>query len=232
MDVSHFCPISILGTPYNIIAKLLSLQLAPIMPSIINPFQVVFIKGRRLQDAVVIANEIVYFLYCPRLHSFILKLDISKTFDLVSWEFLSDLLTRLAFGLSFRQWILSLVIGAQLAVSFNGMCGDFFCLGHGVRQVIGFLIPHSLFHLQAFSTLQYVDDFLLIVSGGCGLFPFGGAFGRSATIGSSGAPSHRQTLWLVLCRGMSILLFGYSAVLHQCEIKGRLIIDEATRENG
>ncbi|KAF3776930.1 Transposon TX1 uncharacterized protein [Nymphaea thermarum] len=42
-DVTHFRPISILGTPYKIIAKLLSLRLAPVMPSIINPFQVAFI---------------------------------------------------------------------------------------------------------------------------------------------------------------------------------------------
>ncbi|KAF3788292.1 Transposon TX1 uncharacterized protein [Nymphaea thermarum] len=184
-DVTHFRPISILGTPYKIIAKLLSLRLAPVMPSIISPFQVAFIKGRRLQDAVVLANEVVHSLYCLRLPSFILKLDISKAFDSVSWEFLSDLLTRLAFGPSFRQWVMSLVTGAQLAVSFNGKCGDFFCLERGLRQgcplspllfnlvaetfsalfhhatVVGFLTPHSLSHLQNFSTLQYADDFLL-----------------------------------------------------------------------
>ncbi|KAF3788748.1 Transposon TX1 uncharacterized protein [Nymphaea thermarum] len=184
-DVTHFRPISILGTPYKIIAKLLSLRLAPVMPSIISPFQVAFIKGRRLQDAVVLANEVVHSLYCLRLPSFILKLDISKAFDSVSWEFLSDLLTRLAFGPSFRQWVMSLVTGAQLAVSFNGKCGDFFSLERGLRQgcplspllfnmvaesfsalfhhasVVGFLTPHSLSHLQNFSTLQYADDFLL-----------------------------------------------------------------------
>ncbi|KAF3783496.1 Transposon TX1 uncharacterized protein [Nymphaea thermarum] len=132
-DVTHFLPISILGTPYKIIAKLLSLRLAPVMPSIINPFQVAFIKGRRLQDAVVLANEVVHSFYCLRLPSFILKLDISKTFDSVSWEFLSDLFTCLAFGPSFREWILSLVTGAQLAVSFNGKCGGLFCLGRGLR---------------------------------------------------------------------------------------------------
>ncbi|KAF3780109.1 Transposon TX1 uncharacterized protein [Nymphaea thermarum] len=53
-DVTHFRLISILGTPYKIIAKLLSLRLAPVMPSIINPFQVAFVKGRRLQDAFAI----------------------------------------------------------------------------------------------------------------------------------------------------------------------------------
>ncbi|KAF3780783.1 Transposon TX1 uncharacterized protein [Nymphaea thermarum] len=145
------------------------------MPSIINPFQ----------DAVVLANEVVHSLYCLRLPSFILKLDISKAFDSISWEFLSDLLIRLAFGPSIRQWIMSLVTGAQLAVSFNGKCGDFFSLERGFRQgcplspllfnlvaesfsalfqhatVVGFLAPQSLPHLQTFSTIQYADDFLL-----------------------------------------------------------------------
>ncbi|KAF3773325.1 hypothetical protein EJ110_NYTH55605 [Nymphaea thermarum] len=76
-DVTHFRPISILGTPYMIIAKLFSLRLAPVMPSIISPFQVAFIKGRRLQDTVVLANVVVHSLYCLRLPSFIFKLDIS-----------------------------------------------------------------------------------------------------------------------------------------------------------
>ncbi|KAF3785121.1 Transposon TX1 uncharacterized protein [Nymphaea thermarum] len=118
-DVTHFRPISILGTPYKIIAKLLSLRLASVMSSIISPFQVAFIKGRRLQDAVVLANEVVHSLYSLQLPSFILKLDISKAFDSVSWEFLSDLITRLVFGPSFRQWVMSLVIGAQLPLLFH-----------------------------------------------------------------------------------------------------------------
>ncbi|KAF3787594.1 Transposon TX1 uncharacterized protein [Nymphaea thermarum] len=80
-DVIHFRLISILRTPYKIIVKLFSLRLAPVMSSIINPFQVVFIKGRRLQDAVVLANEVVHSLYCLRLPFFILKLDISNAFD-------------------------------------------------------------------------------------------------------------------------------------------------------
>ncbi|KAF3773969.1 reverse transcriptase-like protein [Nymphaea thermarum] len=65
------------------------------------------------------------------------------------------------------------------------LVGDFFSLEHGLRQgcplspllfnlvaesfsalfhhatVVGFITPHSLPHLQTFSTLQYADDFLL-----------------------------------------------------------------------
>ncbi|KAF3779354.1 hypothetical protein EJ110_NYTH22852 [Nymphaea thermarum] len=46
------------------------------------------------------------------------------------------------------------------------------------------------------------------MSGGRGSFQLGGAFGWSATTGSSGAPSLRQILLLVLRRGMSSLPFG------------------------
>ncbi|KAF3786163.1 Transposon TX1 uncharacterized protein [Nymphaea thermarum] len=160
LDVNHFHPISILGTPYKIIAKLLSMRLAPIMPSIINPFQVAFIKGRRLHDTVVLANEVVHCFYCLYLHSFIVKLDNFRASDSVSWKFLYDLLTRLNFGRSSREWILSLVT-TQLAVSFNEMCGEFFYLGHSVKH-LGRWLPHTTFtpHLQAFSTLQYADNFL------------------------------------------------------------------------
>ncbi|KAF3783605.1 Transposon TX1 uncharacterized protein [Nymphaea thermarum] len=60
-DVTHFRLISILGTPYKIIAKLLSLRLAPVMPSIINPFQVAFIKGQRLNNAINKPKNILAF---------------------------------------------------------------------------------------------------------------------------------------------------------------------------
>ncbi|KAF3780400.1 hypothetical protein EJ110_NYTH39252 [Nymphaea thermarum] len=86
---------------------------------------------------------------------------------------------------------MSLVTGAQLAVSFNGKQGDFFSLERGLRQgcplspllfnlvaesfsalfhhatVVGFLTPHSLPHLQTFSTIQYADDFLLFGCASC-----------------------------------------------------------------
>ncbi|KAF3796529.1 Transposon TX1 uncharacterized protein [Nymphaea thermarum] len=140
-DVTHFRLISILGTPYKIIAKLLSLRLAPVMPSVINPFQVAFVKGQHLQDAVVLANEVVHSLYCLRLPSFILKLDISKAFD----------------SCGLRQ-------GCPLSpLLFNMVAESFSALFHHAT-VVGFLTPHSLSHLPSFSTLQYADDFLMFGS--------------------------------------------------------------------
>ncbi|KAF3788679.1 putative ribonuclease H protein [Nymphaea thermarum] len=44
-----------------------------------------------------------------------------------------------------------------------------------------------------------------VMSGGRGSFQLGGAFGKNATTGSSGASSLRQIRWLVVCKGMSSL---------------------------
>ncbi|KAF3775097.1 Transposon TX1 uncharacterized protein [Nymphaea thermarum] len=80
-DVTHFRPISILGTPYKIIAKLLSLRLAHVMPSIINPFQVAFVKGRRLQDAY--ADDFLLF-GCASRQQIVRTWLILRVFELIS----------------------------------------------------------------------------------------------------------------------------------------------------
>ncbi|KAF3785306.1 putative ribonuclease H protein [Nymphaea thermarum] len=66
---------------YKIIAKLLSLRLAPAMLSIISPFQVAFIKGRRLQDAY--ADDFLLFGNASR-QQIVRTWLILRVFELIS----------------------------------------------------------------------------------------------------------------------------------------------------
>ncbi|KAF3788916.1 AAA-ATPase [Nymphaea thermarum] len=114
-DVTHFHPISIIGTPYKIIAKLLSLRLAPVMHSIISPFQVAFIKGRRLQDAGSSANrmeEATIDMDDDNIEVRVTLTLYTHVTDIVglSWTFIQQLYAILFVQLLFNLLVCSIVV--------------------------------------------------------------------------------------------------------------------------
>lgn len=82
-------PISLCTFCNKIVSKLLSTRLAKILPEIISPNQSAFHKGRGIQDNVLLAQEMMSHMGKKIAGSnMILKLDVAKTFDRVSWAFL------------------------------------------------------------------------------------------------------------------------------------------------
>ncbi|MCI29558.1 RNA-directed DNA polymerase (Reverse transcriptase), partial [Trifolium medium] len=59
LSIGDFRPISLVGSLYKIIAKVLATRLANGMDKLISPNQSAFIKGRQLVDGVVAVNEII-----------------------------------------------------------------------------------------------------------------------------------------------------------------------------
>ncbi|XP_022895208.1 uncharacterized protein LOC111409387 [Olea europaea var. sylvestris] len=64
----------------------------------------------------------------------LLKIDISKAFDSVSWDFLKSVLEGLNFPLRFVQWIMECVTTPTYSVALNGSMYGFFKGGKGLRQ--------------------------------------------------------------------------------------------------
>lgn len=59
MMLKDFRPISLLGSIYKLLSKVLAKRLAGVMNSIISSSQSTFIKGRQLVDGVLVINEVV-----------------------------------------------------------------------------------------------------------------------------------------------------------------------------
>ena len=64
----------------------------------------------------------------------ILKIDLSKAFDGVSWIYLRLLLTHLGFNHPFIKWIFACITTASFAVLINGAASPFFHTEWGLRQ--------------------------------------------------------------------------------------------------
>lgn len=64
----------------------------------------------------------------------VLKINLSKAYDRVSWLFIRMLLTHLGFGIGFIRWIMSCITTVSFSVLINGAASPFFHLERGLRQ--------------------------------------------------------------------------------------------------
>lgn len=135
--VSQFRPISLCNYSYKILSKILANRLKDILPKIISHFQSAFVPGRQIQDNILIAHEAYHYLKLKKsgkAHELALKLDMSKAYDRVEWDFLEATLVKLGFAANWMQLLMACVRSVSLAVTINGKTGGHFHPLRGLRQ--------------------------------------------------------------------------------------------------
>lgn len=134
VGLEDFRPISLVGSMYKILSKVLSRRLRKVLPEIISEAQSAFLSGRNILDGVLIANEVVDGWKKARRQGVILKLDFEKAYDSVNWAFLFSMLFRFGFGDRWTAWIRECVSTARLLVLVNGSPTEEFSPQKGLRQ--------------------------------------------------------------------------------------------------
>nr|GEY24851.1 Toll/interleukin-1 receptor (TIR) domain-containing protein [Tanacetum cinerariifolium] len=76
--VNHFRPISLIGSIYKIIAKILAKRLVRVLGDIVNEVQSAFIAKRQIFDSPSILNEVLQWCKIKKKHSLIFKVDFEK----------------------------------------------------------------------------------------------------------------------------------------------------------
>ena len=144
--------ISLVGGLYKILTKVLANRLKRVMNKVISKSQNAFVEGRQILDAVLIANEIVDSTLRRKECGLIYKLDIEKTYDIISWEFLYPVICKMGFGSRWMSWI-KWCISTTFFVLFNDSLTGFFQSSRGLRQGDPLSLYLFVIGMEAFSSL-------------------------------------------------------------------------------
>lgn len=133
---TDFRPISLCNVPYKILAKSIANRIKGKLPDLICQSQHAFIPGGRIANNIIIAQEIVHSFglnsYCQK--AFLLKIDLSKAFDRLEWDFIAAALQRKGFHPHFINLVLSCINSSSFAVNINGQSYGAFNANRVIRK--------------------------------------------------------------------------------------------------
>ena len=78
-ELTDFRPISLIGSVYKIISKILTEKIKMVMHKLVDPKLLALIKGRQIMDVILMANECVDARTISKAPGILCKLDIQKS---------------------------------------------------------------------------------------------------------------------------------------------------------
>jgi hypothetical protein len=121
--LNNWRPITLLGSTYKILAKVLAGRLQASLLHIIRPNQTDFVEGRSILDNVFIAQKPLEWAEESGQDLVLLLLDFEKTFDRIEWGFLFTTLEKLGFEKTWVRWVRALYKEAFSAIKVNDVIG-------------------------------------------------------------------------------------------------------------
>lgn len=116
-------------------SKLLVSRLKPLLPSFILPNQTSFVKDRLLLENTILAGEIVHGYHkAAGPKRIVIKVDIAKAFDTLSWDFLFNCLKGMEIPYQYLDWLKACICTTNFTVGYNGMVHGYFKGKRGLRQ--------------------------------------------------------------------------------------------------
>ncbi|WVZ62402.1 hypothetical protein U9M48_012158 [Paspalum notatum var. saurae] len=131
---SDFRPIAMIHSFGKLVSKILATCLAPLLSGLVSCNQTAFVRGRALHNSYKYVQCAAAFFRRKKLPVALLKIDISKAFDTISWSFLLEVLQELGFSRRWRDWMTILLSTASSRVLLNGRPGPDIVHRRGVRQ--------------------------------------------------------------------------------------------------
>ncbi|WVZ54654.1 hypothetical protein U9M48_005419 [Paspalum notatum var. saurae] len=136
-NIKDLRPISLCNVIYKLVAKVLANRMRGMMADVISMNQSAFVPGRLISDNILIAYEMTHYLRTKKKGDrgyAAIKLDMSKAYDRVEWDFLKGMMQKLGFGEQWISNIMKCVTTVKYRVRVNGNLSEEFVPERGLRQ--------------------------------------------------------------------------------------------------
>ncbi|XP_075654704.1 uncharacterized protein LOC142624852 [Castanea sativa] len=136
-SMSHFRPISLCNVIFKIVSKVLANRLKKILGTIISDCQSAFVSNKLITDNILISFETLHYMKTKRWGNtthMALKLDMSKAYDRVEWDYLEALMFKMGFH---PRWVNLVMVGissVSYSVIMNGVASGYIKPSRGIRQ--------------------------------------------------------------------------------------------------
>ena len=130
-------PIALCNVLYKIIAKVLANRLKRVLPKCISDHQSAFVPGRSILDNAMVAIEVIHHMKSKvrgKTGCVALKLDISKAYDRMDWDYLKEVMRRMGFNDKWVHWMTMCVETVDYSVLVNSKMVGPIIPGRGLRQ--------------------------------------------------------------------------------------------------
>ncbi|KAA3463042.1 reverse transcriptase [Gossypium australe] len=124
LTLVNFRPISLCSVLYKIVAKTVANRLQNVIDTCIDEVQSAFVPGRLITDNKRIGKE----------GYMVVKLDMSKAYDRVKWDFVKKMMIKMGFAHEWVGLIMKCITSVSYAVNINGNRGRIFQPTRGLRQ--------------------------------------------------------------------------------------------------
>eukprot|EP00253_Pinus_taeda_P023228 PITA_23228 len=133
-DANGFRPIALCNVIYKIITSMMAKRLKPLLDKLISAEQTGFVEGRQILDGLVVNQEVIHSLKVKKQKGMMIKLDLSKAYDRLSWTYLGKVLESFGFCRRWIDWIHSLISSPSFSILVNGIPSKTFSASRGLRR--------------------------------------------------------------------------------------------------
>ena len=135
--ITEYRPINLGNVFSRIISKVLANRVKPILSGVISNSQSAFVPNRLITDNTSVAYEMIHRMrnrQRGKVEHIAIKLDVSKAYDRVEWEFLEKIMLRIGFP---EQWVnlaMLTVPTASYSIIINGEPCGYISPSRGIKQ--------------------------------------------------------------------------------------------------